>query len=391
MGFPEEGQPAGSEGSEDVSPEAVADLDDWAAKGDARAESRARRPDGKFAKGNGDSSYDEAERVLAETQRQVEKDAKRFRNERRGRPADEEEEDEPKLREEDEEPVDEPKPKPKGNRKVKALVNGQEEVIDLDDAEYQKINSVQAMRASQKAFREAAQLRKEAEQLKDQINRARANVKQDPMKLFKALGISEEDVAQFAQNMTINKLSETIDPVTGQPYTPEQQKIIQLQNQLKTREQQEAEIKQQNEAAEFEKVKEVVRQDIDRKFTAALQETGLPTTPYTMMRLADIMENLGPDVDPMTVAPVVVEDMVNEFSSVANGFPIEVVAEILGEKFLNKLRKWDIERARKGRDKFGRNPQRLANNADKRIPPSSRKTTNFDEANEWLDKWAGQR
>lgn len=388
MGFPEEAPEVAPESVEVTNEEQ--DLDEWAVEGDKKStQGRPRQADGKFAK---DSSYREAAEVLGATKRGIEKDEQNYKRESRRALKIESEEEEPDLsREEEEEEEEAPKPKAKTSRKVKALVNGAEEVIDLDDEEYKKINSVQAMRASQKAFREAAQMRKEAEQLRTTLENARANVKQDPMKLFKALGIDEQDVYNFAQNMTINKLSETIDPTTGQPYTPEQQRIIQLQNQLKTKEQIEAQTKQQQEAAEFEQIKEVVRQDIDRKFTSALEESGLPPTQYTMMRLADLMESLGPDVDPATVAPLVVEDMITEFNSVANGFPIEVVAEILGEKFLNKLRKWDIDKARQGRDKFGRNPQRIPGNSERRAPSSKGKVTNFDEANEWLDKWAGQR
>ena len=384
MGFPEEAADLAPETPES-SGEGEQDLDEWATEGDKKAQSitKPRNADGKFAK---DSSYREAAEVLGKTKRGIEKDEANYKREsRRALKIDPDDDNEPNLDEEVEEEIEEPKAKTKTSRKVRALVNGAEEVIDLDDEEYKKINSVQAMRASQKAFREAAQMRKEAEQLRTTLENARANVKNDPMKLFKALGIDEQDVYNFAQNMTINKLSESIDPTTGQPYTPEQQRIIQLQNQLKSKEQIE------QETQEIEKIKEVVRQDIDRKFTSALEESGLPPTQYTMMRLADLMESLGPDVDPATVAPLVVEDMITEFSSVANNFPIEVVAEILGDKFLNKLRKWDIDKARQGRDKFGRNPQRIPGNAERRAPASKGKITNFDEANDWLDKWAGQR
>jgi len=372
----------------------VDDLDDWATKGDAEEKAPAERPrqaNGKFQKV--DSSYLEADKLLRETKKAIDKDDNNLRRESGRKPNKREARYEAEEETEVEEEVGEPEPKPKTSRKVKAIVNGAEEVIDLDDEEYQKINSVQAMRASQKAFREAAQMRKETNELRQTLENARANVKQDPMKLFKALGIDEQDVYNFAQNMTINKLSETIDPHTGQPYTPEQQRIIQLQNQLKGKEQIEQETKQKQEAYEFEQMKEVVRQDIDRKFTSALQETGLPTTQYTMMRLADLMESLGPDVDPATVAPMVVEDIITEFTSVTNGFPIEVVAEILGEKFLNKLRKWDIDKARSGREKFGRNPRNIPANRDERGPSrsDSKGRPSLEEAGEWLEKWAQPR
>lgn len=353
------------------------ELDSWA--NEPSPSSRPRQPDGKFVKTRTDSDNKEVGRVLKGTVKQA------------TRPTPKQEEEEEVEEEVEEEQEEEEQPKPKG-RKVKGIVNGREEEIDLDDEEFQKVNAVQATRAAQKAWREAAQMRKEANEFRAALDAAKAGVRKDPMSLFKALGIPEEDVYQFAQQRTIEKLSETIDPQTGQPYTPEQQRIIQLQKQLQSKEQQELQVQQQKEQAEMEQLKTVVRQDIDRKFTAALEETGLPPTQYTMMRLADLMQSMGPDVDPMTVAPLVLEDMVNETRQTIYSMPIEVAAEVLGEEFMNELRKWDIDKAKAGRDKFGRNPQRYPNNASQRAPAKgSGQTTNPADAEAWLENWASGR
>ena len=348
------------------------DLDKWA---NEKPTSRVRQPDGKFAKPRTDSDPNEVGRVLKGVVKAV------------SRPPVPKQEEEEVEEEEQTEEEQEEQPKPK--RKVKGIVNGREEEIDLDDEEFQKVNAVQATRAAQKAWREAAQMRKEVNEFKAALDAAKAGVRKDPMSLFKALGIPEEDVFSFARERTIAKISETIDPETGQPYTPEQQRIIQLQKQLEAKEQNEQQIKQQQEAAEMEQLKAVVRQDIDRKFTAALEETGLPPTQYTMMRLADLMQSMGPDVDPQTVAPLVLEDMVNETRQTIYSMPIEVAAEILGEEWMDKLRKWDIDKAKQGRDKFGRNPQKYPGNSGMRTPiRGAGKTFNENDAQEWLEKWA---
>jgi hypothetical protein len=234
-------------------------------------------------------------------------------------------------------------------------------------------------------------MRKEANQLKQALADAKAQVSKDPMALFRALGIPEEEVYGFAQNKTIEKLSETLDPNTGQPYTPEQQRIIQLQKELRNKEMTEKQRTDTQETLEMEKMKSVVRADIDRKFTSALEETGLPPTPYTMMRLADLMQSMGPDVDPQTVAPLVLEDMVNEVRSTIYSMPLEVAAEILGDKWLNDLRKWDLGNARKSKDKFGRNPSSYPNNAGQKNPTgrkSKDSSSTPQEAAEWLENWA---
>jgi Asp-tRNA(Asn)/Glu-tRNA(Gln) amidotransferase A subunit family amidase len=348
------------------------ELDAWA---DEKPNQRAREATGKFAKTKTDTDRKEVGRVLKNTVKGVARQDER--------------QEEEEVQEEEEQVEEQPKPK----RKVKGIVNGREEEIDLDDDEFQKVNAVQATRAAQKAWREAAEMRKEANEFRQALEAAKAGVRKDPMALFKALGIPEEDVFNFAREKTISKISETIDPETGQPYTPEQQRIIQLQKQLEAKEQIEQQTRQQQEAAEMEQLKTVVRQDIDRKFTAALEETGLPPTQYTMMRLADLMQSMGPDVDPATVAPLVLEDLVNETRQTIYSMPIEVAAEILGEEWMNELRKWDINKAKAGRDKFGRNPQRYPNNAPQRAPAkgSPRQTSSPGDAQEWLENWAEGR
>jgi hypothetical protein len=361
-----------AESIETITPEkANEDLEAWASQ--KPSSSRLRSSDGKFRQA--DSESKQVSQALKDTVKQGSRPPPR---------------EEPEEQPQEEEEVEE-EPRPRMQRKVKGIVNGVEEEIDIDDETFQKVNAVQATRAAQKAWREAAEMRKEANQLKRAIEDARAQVRQNPMVLFNALGIPEEDVLNFAQSATINKLAETIDPNTGQPYTPEQQRIIQLQKELQRKEQSEKTLQQQQEEAELEQIKNVVRQDIDRKFTSALEETGLPPTQYTMMRLADLMQSVGPDVDPKAVAPLVLEDMVNEVRATVYSMPMEVAVEVLGEEWLNELRKWDIARARAGKDKFGRNPRSIPQNAQRRPPPAKGGNMSTQEAEEWLEKWAQDR
>lgn len=364
----------GDTGSDDVmtTEQASDDLNEWA-NSEPKSNGRERSQDGKF-KSNADEK--EVGRVLKATVKQA------------SRPAPKEEDEEESEAEEE---VEEEKPRRPKGAKVKAIVNGKEEEIDLDDEEFQKVNAVQASRAAQKAWREAAEMRREANQLKQALTDARKQVRQDPMALFRALGIPEEEVYGFAQNKTIEKLSETIDPNTGQPYTPEQQRIIQLQKELQNKNMSEQQRQQAIEAAEHEQMKDSIRKDIDRKFTTALQETGLPATPHTMMRLAELMESMGPDVDPQTVAPLVLEDMVNEVRTAIYSMPMDVAAEVLGEEWMADLRKWDMAQARKSKDKFGRNPQQFPKNSSQRAPAkgqSKGRDMTTDQAQDFLEKWA---
>lgn len=348
------------------------ELADWA---DETPKPKARNTNGRF---RADKAPAKEKRTIASAVAETIEQGERPK-------LDEEEEQEEEASGEEEE---EEKPKPR--RKVRGIVNGKEEEIELDDEEFAKVNAIQTSRAAQKAWREAAQMRKEANELKQALQDARAQVKQDPMALFRALGIPDEEVYGFAQNKTIEKLSETLDPNTGQPYTPEQQKIIQLQKELQQKNLSEQQAKQKQEQIEFEQMKEVVKADIDRKFTAALQETGLPPTQYTMMRLADLMQSMGPDADPQTLAPLVLEDIVNEVRTTIYSMPMEVAAEILGQDWMNDLRKWDISQARATKDKFGRKPTTYPNNTEQRksVRQNGKFTGSISDAEEYLEKWA---
>ena len=365
------------------------DLDDWAIDGDKKAAAkpqRPREPSGKFTRSAGDGSAKQVTEALKATVQGATRPQPKQRMEAPSKVEQPEQEEETQELEQPEEEEEAPVEKPR--RKVKGVVNGEETEIDIDDEEFAKLNAVQMAKASQKAFREAADMRREAQQLKQALEAARDQVSKDPMALFKALGIPEDKVLEFAQQKALEKVYETIDPNTGQPYTPEQQRIIQLQKELGQKNQVEEQTKQKQEAAEFEKMKDVVRQDIDRKFTAALQETGLPPTPYTMMRLANLMEQMGPDVDPQLVAPMVMEDVVTEIVHTLNTIPVSAAIDLLGEKFMKAVRQHDIEKSKASKDKFGRNVQKFPGNSTMRQPTKTMHTTDPDEASDYLEKWA---
>lgn len=281
--------------------------------------------------------------------------------------------------------------KPAPKKLYKVVVNGKEELVDLTEPELQKLNAVSAMRASQASFREAAKLRKEAEETRAAIAAAREEALRNPMAIFKALGLDENAITGFARNHVYERIAEQIDPNTGQPYTPEQARILELQRTLKQKEQAELSAKQQQEAAEYEKVKETVRRDLDRTFTEALQESGLPPTQYAMMRLADLMEAVGPDVDPKQLAPLVLEDLSNESARTIASMPIEAAAKILGKKFMDSLRKYDFEKAKGSQGGHRSNPQRFGDNKGQRIQSRSKRITDPNEAQDALEKWAQGR
>ena len=125
------------------------DLDAWADKADKQA-AKARRPDGKYA---GKPTSDDLE--VANALKQTVQGRKPTQPKPMAKPAEQDEEEE-----EVEEEEEEVKPKAKQRRTVKGTVNGEETEFDIDSDEFKKLDAVQTMRASQKAFREAAEMRR---------------------------------------------------------------------------------------------------------------------------------------------------------------------------------------------------------------------------------------
>lgn len=361
-------------------------LEEWAERGDSQA-SKPRGEQGRFRKLS--DSEREASEVLRQTVKGLERPkvigepSKRARMPQEAREEGQEGEGSGEGQEEAPEGSGERTP-----QKARIVINGKTEEVDLNDPRVAKLNAVQAMRAAQETFREAANIRKEAMALRAQIEAAKGQISQNPMALFEALGIDRDSVLQFAQRQVYDKVSETIDPNTGQPYTPEQQRILQLQNELKRREQLEQQAKQQQEFQEQEQLREVMRQDIDRKFTQALEATGLPATPYTMMRLADLMSHMGPDADPQMLAPIVLEDITKEAVDTIGSFPMELVVKLLPKKFFDQLRKYDNEQVAKARQPFNTNPRTLPGNRGFKTNHQIKDPTNPREAEDWLEKWA---
>jgi hypothetical protein len=131
---------------------------------------------------------------------------------------------------------------------------------------------------------------------------------------------------------------------------------------------------------------------MDRTFTEALQESGLPPTQYAMMRLADLMEAVGPDVDPKQLAPLVLEDLSNESARTIASMPIESAAKILGKKFMDKLRKYDFDKAKGSQGSMRDNPQRFEKNRGMRTQGrNGKRITDPSEAQDALEKWASGR
>lgn len=275
---------------------------------------------------------------------------------------------------------DDPEPRKKAlaktqydpNARVKVKVNGEELEITLDQA----VREYRRRAAADQRFQEAASLRRDAEA---QIEAFKA----DPWEAMRKQGIDPDDAAS---KRILAKIEE-------EKLAAENPSELHRRRAEKELEAANAKIEAQEKAAkdfETEKQRNVVRQKIDQQFTSALKEVDLPKTPYTVARMADVLQrNLREDprfdATPKELAQLVQEDLRMELVTVARALGPGQLEEFLGADAIKALRKHDLDKVR--------NPAlsgRARSVGDADAPPRRRKVdyTDPDEADAALEEWA---
>lgn len=191
-------------------------------------------------------------------------------------------------------------------RKLKLRLDG----ADLELPEEQVIALAQQSGAAQKRFLEAAQTKKQAEQVLEFLQK-------NPKAALERLGV---DVRKFSEETLANILK-------IEQESPEQKKIRQTEEKLRSYEEKEkaAEATAKKKAAEeaeaskqradAEKQAAIMRR-YDDIFVKALNESGLPKNAYTIKRMAELQRinlNKKLDLDASSLAKVVKEDYDAEF------------------------------------------------------------------------------
>lgn len=215
-------------------------------------------------------------------------------------------------------------------RKLKLKVDGRDE--ELDESEV--VRWAQMGRSAQKRFQEAAQARKQAEDFIRMLKEDPVSVMTNP-----AVGI---DPRKFAEEYLSKELQK-------ETLSPEQKRIRDLEDKLRKHDEDLKKAEEQSKKAEFQKLQEHYKQDFDKKFTDALQGSGLPKSPKTIQRMADYMvmalkNNL--DVEPSHVVELVRQDYISEIQDLFSQTDGDKLLKILGDGVANKIRKADLARLR---------------------------------------------
>lgn len=222
-----------------------------------------------------------------------------------------------------------------------------EDGTEIEVDEETLLRDYQIRKASDKKFREAAMMRKQAE---DFIHL----LKTDPRKVLSnpSLGL---DLRRFAEEYLVEQLEEEM----LDPKEKEFRKYKKMVEDQQAKEKAEKD-KQDQERAEALRAK--YTEDYSKQIVEALNTSGLPKSEHTVKRMAYYMhEGLknGIDLKAKDIVDLVRQDYLNEQKSLIGGLDADALIQILGEETANKIRKWDVSRV-KAQTKTAVTPQNQA-------------------------------
>lgn len=217
-------------------------------------------------------------------------------------------------------------------RKKKYQVEGREVEVDLsDEAALDRL--IQKGLGADKRFKETAAQRQQAEAL---ITMLRKN----PMAVLEQVA---KMTGQDPRKVVEDYLWE--NHVKLEQLTPEQREAELNKRKLADLETKEKERLSQEQAAQFEKAKQHYRATFERDIMGALETGGLPKTAWTVQRMAHYMAQAlkaKVKVSAGDVVSLVREDFEGGFREMFGAANAEVLAKIVGDDGLKKLREWEM-------------------------------------------------
>lgn len=226
--------------------------------------------------------------------------------------------------------------------KLKLKVDGQEfeEELPFELPEDPQVlaymtKQLQMAKMSQKRAQSYSDLEKNVNNFIEQLQKNPRKTLSDPR-----FGI---DLKKIAAEMIEEEISNS-------KKSPEQLKAEQLEAELKElKESREAE-KKNNEAKEFERLQRQEAERYDVLMTRALEKSDLPKSPYVVKKMADYMllglQN-GIEVTPDEILPLVREEILEDVKSMFAVMPEDVVEGIIGKETIKKIRKKQVDAAKK--------------------------------------------
>lgn len=140
------------------------------------------------------------------------------------------------------------------------------------------------------------------------------------------------------------------EEINNSKKSPEQLKAEQLESELKELKESRDKEKKTSEEREFERLQQQESERYDVSMSRALEKSDLPKSPYVVKKMADYMLlglQAGKDLSPEDVLPLVREEILEDIKSMFAVMPADVVEGIIGKDTIGKIRKKQVENAKK--------------------------------------------
>lgn len=237
--------------------------------------------------------------------------------------------------------------------------------------------------AADKRFKEAADLRKDAETFLDLLKTDFTQLLDNPK-----LGLDEKQKRELIEKYYRQKY---IDPET---LSPEQLRLSQAERELsqyKEREKQAETTKQQQAQQQLEQYH---AQEYQKKFIRALETNLLPKEgdagARAVARMAALQaktEMQGLDHSPEHLASLVRQDYITEIKAIVGATEGDALLTLLGDDIVNKLRKADLARLRAQQPQA---PKPVVETAVSQQPKTPLRPQSFDEMRAERDQKAAE-
>ena len=254
-------------------------------------------------------------------------------------------------------------------RKLKLKIDGEETEYDLSNEEQLK-KDLQLSRAAQKRMQEASEVRRQAE---DFINQLKKNPK--ALLTNPELGINFRELAEdyLAEQLQEEMLS------------PEEKQQREMERRLKEYETQEQERKQKEEQQRMQELEQKYAEDFQTQIISALEGSGLPKSPKTIKRMAELQYislQQGIEANPKDLVEMVRESYVNEIKDLFGQSDGETLLKLMGDDVAKKIRQSDLKRVKKPLQQGGSKAHNQAQNLGNSSPKGQQKLS--------PDEWSEQ-
>lgn len=223
----------------------------------------------------------------------------------------------------------------KAMKKFKLKVDGKEEDFEIDLSDEKEIaKHLQLSRAASKRMQEAAELRKQTDAMRGDIEELLLTLRNDPLKILQDPAIGH-DVKKLALQVLEQEEQEASK-------SPEQKEKERLQLELESAQKKLKEAEEKRQQEEFQRLQQQAEREIEADIISAIEKSDLPKTEIAVKRMAEAMlvamQN-GIDVNAYDVVPIVRKQMLKDLRQLAGILPEDMLEEILGNDKVASLRK----------------------------------------------------